>query len=253
LIPLRERRRDIPQLVVHFIVKHSKIEGIRPIGITKEAMNILLGYNWPNNIDQLEDVIYRAVRFSEGNTLTATHIFLDQTLAKKTGIDFDILRFKPVRRFILGRIFPNAFRTAAAIIYLLIILVLLFGLNGYEKNMVLLVWAIGWPALIMSLFFTSRFFCGLCPFRTIAEIIQKRGNIKLRLSDFIKRQGPYIGVFGFVLILCAEQILDMPNSPLATAGLLLSIPGFAVIFSILYDRASWCRYVCPLGISARRL
>ncbi len=248
LIPLRERRRDIPQLVVHFIVKYSKIEGIRPIGITKEAMNILVDYNWPNNIDQLEDVIYRAVRFSEGNTLTASHMFLDHTLTKETGTSFNLLRLKPIRRFILGKIFPNAFRTAAATIYLLIILVLLFGFNGYEKNTVLLVWAIGWPALIISLFFTSRFFCGLCPFRTIAEIIQKRWNIKLKLSDFIKRQGPYIGVFGFVLILCAEQILDMPNSPLATAGLLLSILGFAVIFSILYDRASWCRYVCPLGM-----
>ncbi|MFQ5787512.1 MAG: 4Fe-4S binding protein, partial [Thermodesulfobacteriota bacterium] len=48
--------------------------------------------------------------------------------------------------------------------------------------------------------------------------------------------------------LCAEQITDMQNSPLATAVLLMSVLGFAVVFSILYDRASWCRYICPIGM-----
>ena len=40
----------------------------------------------------------------------------------------------------------------------------------------------------------------------------------------------------------------MPNNPLATAVLLLSILGFTVIFYVLYGSASWCRYICPLGL-----
>lgn len=248
LIPLREHKEDINELVVHFIVKYSKIEGKRPIGITKEAMNIFLGYDWPNNIDQLDGVIRRAVSLSDGNTLTASHVFLGPVSTEKKRIRFNLLKFESVRRFISNNLYPDAFRIAATTIYLFVVLVFLFGLNGYEKNTVLLMWAIGWPALIISLFFASRLFCGLCPFRSIAEMVQKIINLKLKLPDFIKKQGPYIGVFGFALILCLEHITDMPNSPLATAGLLLSILVFAVIFSILYESASWCRYVCPLGM-----
>ena len=248
LIPLRERKKDINELVVHFILKYSKIEGKRPIGITKDAMNVFLGYDWPNNIDQLEGVIRRAVSLSEGNTLTVSHVFLGPTSTEKKGIILNFLKFEPIRRFIRSNIYPNAFRIAAITIYLFVILILLSGSNGYAKNTVLFVWGLGWPALLISLLFIARLFCGLCPMRAIAEIVQSRYNIKLKLPDLTKRHGPYIGVFGFALILCFEQILDMPNSPLATAGLLLSILGFAVIFHVLYDSASWCRYICPLGM-----
>ncbi|MFQ5788821.1 MAG: sigma-54-dependent transcriptional regulator, partial [Thermodesulfobacteriota bacterium] len=205
LAPLRERKRDIPQMAIHFIVKYSKIEGIRPLGITKDTMNILLGCNWPNNIDQLEDTIYRAVRFSEGNTLTASRMFLDQTVTQKAGKWFNLLRLKPIRNLILGKIFSDAFRATSVTVYFFIIFLLLFGHDGYAKNTVILVWAIGWSVFLTGLFFTARLCCGLCPMRAIAETIQNRWNIKLALPDFIETKGSYIGVFGVAFILCAEQ------------------------------------------------
>ena len=79
-------------------------------------------------------------------------------------------------------------------------------------------------------------------------MVQKILNLRLKLPNFIKRQGPYIGVFGFALIVCSEHITDMLNYPLATAILLLSIMGFTVVFYVLYGSASWCRYICPLGL-----
>jgi ferredoxin len=165
-----------------------------------------------------------------------------------TGIGFNLLKFEPIRRFILSKLYPNVFRIASVIIFFSVIWLLLFGFNGYAKNTSLLVWAICWPVIIISLLLTSRLFCGLCPFRTIAEKVQKIMSVKLKPSDFIKTYGPYIGVFGLALILCSEHITDMPNYPLATAILLLSILGFTVVFYVLYGSYSWCRYICPLGL-----
>ncbi|MGR3302603.1 MAG: sigma 54-interacting transcriptional regulator [Candidatus Scalindua sp.] len=248
LIPLRKHKKDIHELVEHFIEKHNESEGKKIMAMTKEAMNILLDYDWPYNIGELEGVIRRAVSSCEGYTLTPSHISLGPISTEKTAIGFNLLKFECIRRFILSKLYPNVFKIPMVSVYFLVILLLLFDFNGYAQNTSLLVWAIGWPVIVTSLLLTSRLFCGLCPFYAIAEMVQKILNLRLKLPNFIKRQGPYIGVFGFALIVCSEHITDMPNYPLATAILLLSIMGFTVIFYVLYGSASWCRYICPLGL-----
>ena len=64
--PLRERSTDIPQLVEHFIEKHSEGSGKRIRGIGKEAMRLLMNYHWPGNVRQLEAVVERAMLLSDG-------------------------------------------------------------------------------------------------------------------------------------------------------------------------------------------
>ena len=58
---LRERRQDIPALVDAFIRRFSIEEG-RPIsGASPETLELLVGYDWPGNIRQLENAVYRAI------------------------------------------------------------------------------------------------------------------------------------------------------------------------------------------------
>ena len=66
LPPLRERRDDIPLLVQHFLQKLSNEPGRTPATVSQEAMRRLMAYNWPGNVRQLENVIERAVAFSQG-------------------------------------------------------------------------------------------------------------------------------------------------------------------------------------------
>jgi DNA-binding NtrC family response regulator len=67
--PLRMRREDIPHLLRHFLVRFCAEEN-RPItGINGEAMAHLSNLEWPGNIRQLENAIYRAVVMSEGDQL----------------------------------------------------------------------------------------------------------------------------------------------------------------------------------------
>ncbi len=67
--PLRERREDIPALVEHFL-QHSPWGGRRRLQITREAMDYLMGYNWPGNIRELRNVIERLSVLSENQMLT---------------------------------------------------------------------------------------------------------------------------------------------------------------------------------------
>lgn len=246
LVPIRDRQKDIHDLVDHYIEEFSKTENKSIKSISKEAMNSLLSYDWPNNIDQLKGVVRRAVSIAEDDVITPSNIFIGPMTTEKAR-GFNLLGFDPIRRFIKSKIYPDTFRNIIAAIYIFITLLLLFGFNGYEKTTVLLIWAISWPLLMVGVIFTSRLFCGLCPMRTIAEKIQNRLKFSFKVPEFIKKKGAFIGVFGFAMILSIEHIVDMPNEPLVTAGLFLSILGFAVIFSILFDRAVWCRHLCPLG------
>jgi DNA-binding NtrC family response regulator len=70
--PLRDRIEDIDDLVRHFIARigASETQG-RVTGISGEAMAILKAYDWPGNIRQLENAVFRAVVLCEGTTLTS--------------------------------------------------------------------------------------------------------------------------------------------------------------------------------------
>ncbi len=70
LPPLRERSDDIPQLIDHFIQKFAFEEGRNVRGIEDSALQALVEYDWPGNVRQLENMIYRAVVLSDRDVLT---------------------------------------------------------------------------------------------------------------------------------------------------------------------------------------
>src|SRR5689334_675568 len=68
--PLRERRSDVPLLITHFLEKHNKKRGGRPVTMTEEAKVHLWEYDWPGNVRELENLLERLVILSEDGTIT---------------------------------------------------------------------------------------------------------------------------------------------------------------------------------------
>ncbi len=67
--PLRSRREDIPHLVRHFLARFCAEENRTITGVSADAMTRLGQLEWPGNIRQLENAVYRAVVMSEGDQL----------------------------------------------------------------------------------------------------------------------------------------------------------------------------------------
>ena len=82
--PLRERRGDIAMLVRHFIA-HAAPAQDRVAGISPDALAMLSAYDWPGNIRQLENAVFRAVVLAEGEMLTQAEF--PQIRAQVEGID----------------------------------------------------------------------------------------------------------------------------------------------------------------------
>ena len=64
--PLRERSSDIALLINHFLDHFVASLGRGPLRVTDRAMDVLLGYPWPGNIRELENVRERMVHMSQG-------------------------------------------------------------------------------------------------------------------------------------------------------------------------------------------
>jgi DNA-binding NtrC family response regulator len=61
LPPLRERKEDIPILIDHFIKRYAEENGKEIAGLSSEAQDVLLKYDYPGNVRELENIIERAV------------------------------------------------------------------------------------------------------------------------------------------------------------------------------------------------
>jgi two-component system, NtrC family, nitrogen regulation response regulator GlnG len=72
LPPLRERRRDIPLLVEHFLAKYATELG--ECGVAPDALDRLVGHDWPGNVRELENVVQRAMVMATSGVILPEHL-----------------------------------------------------------------------------------------------------------------------------------------------------------------------------------
>jgi DNA-binding NtrC family response regulator len=96
LPPLRERRLDIPMLLLHFLEYFSK-ENAKPLReFTPAAMKLMMDYDWPGNVRELENVVERAVVLSTQERVDVD--LLPETLCSKEivrGVRLQLSEFLP--------------------------------------------------------------------------------------------------------------------------------------------------------------
>ncbi len=67
--PLRQRREDVPALARHFVSRFAAEESKPVAGLSPEATDLIENFDWPGNVRQLENTIFRAVVLCDGTTL----------------------------------------------------------------------------------------------------------------------------------------------------------------------------------------
>ncbi|MBW1975771.1 MAG: sigma 54-interacting transcriptional regulator [Deltaproteobacteria bacterium] len=84
LPPLRERKEDIPLLCNHFIKKYNIRENKKVKSISQNALSILMEYDWPGNVRQLENTLSHAVILCPDDEITPEHLprFLKESVGE---------------------------------------------------------------------------------------------------------------------------------------------------------------------------
>ena len=105
--PLRARACDIPDLAMRFLARFCAEEGKRIRGISSAALALLTAYDWPGNVRQLENALFRAVVLADGDELTTAEF--PQIAAQVEG--FEVLIPPASPPVAADPVEPPAFRT----------------------------------------------------------------------------------------------------------------------------------------------
>ncbi|HKY81426.1 MAG TPA: sigma-54 dependent transcriptional regulator [Sphingobium sp.] len=68
--PLRDRLGDVPALCRHLLTRIATQPGLRGLGLTDDALALLMQHDWPGNVRQLQNALFRAAVLCEGDALT---------------------------------------------------------------------------------------------------------------------------------------------------------------------------------------
>jgi len=90
LPPLKDRKGDLPLLILHFLRKFSEEVGKEVRGLAPDAMAVLEGYAFPGNVRELENIIERAVVLCEGDVIQKANLEL-RSAEEERYLDPDIV------------------------------------------------------------------------------------------------------------------------------------------------------------------
>lgn len=90
--PLRERRKDIPLLVDHFLTRYNNAFGRHVQRLSPAVLDVLRRYHWPGNIRELENTIERLVALSTKDVIDLDEVPLDLTMTDRNVVVDDMAR-----------------------------------------------------------------------------------------------------------------------------------------------------------------
>ncbi|MDD5530534.1 MAG: sigma-54 dependent transcriptional regulator [bacterium] len=89
---LKERKEDIPFLIEHFLKIYCTKEKKKIKSISRKALSLMVKYDWPGNIRELENVIERTVILSKGDIIMPKHLseVIQEDTYKQTPVDLPL-------------------------------------------------------------------------------------------------------------------------------------------------------------------
>ena len=157
----------------------------------------------------------------------------------------NLLDWPVIGKLLRWRHFPTLLIAPTMIIFLFIVLVGLFGEQTTGNPAILLTWILWWPAVIFTFLLLGRIWCTACPFGYTGDLVQKIFSFRLRPPRIFKNMWWRLGLF--LALTWATTLWALDRWPWGTAWLGLSITLGAVALAVVYEKRTFCRYVCPLG------
>jgi ferredoxin len=159
-------------------------------------------------------------------------------------------RLKIIEALLRWKGYPDVFRIPMFIGFIYLLYVLLFGNQDGNRNLGLSVmWVVLWTLQPVVFILLGRFWCGICPFSTAGNLVQQITGNEIHLPLVIKKYGAWFAYAFFMVILITETLVHMSSSTSASTILLLTITIMAMLSGAFFKRRSWCRYLCPLGVT----
>ena len=166
----------------------------------------------------------------------------------KSSSSTNLLKNKMFKKFIQSRWYPGIFQWPVLIVFTFIVYELLVGPSVAHDNFGTAgTWVLWWPLLPIMLFLLGRFWCAICPFGLINDLVQKFVGNNRPVPKFLRKYGIWIIDAMFIMITWSDHVWGVVESPRGSAVVLLLITAGVIFSGAFFERRTWCRYLCFLG------
>ncbi len=175
-----------------------------------------------------------------------------------TDASIDISRNPLVARLLKSRRFQFMLILPNQVIFWAVIFLGLFGTIDPGLNFgTAITWYVWFCAVFVMMVVLGRAWCTMCPFGGFAEWIQRgtlwgrtqrRLGLGIKFPEPLARYGFLLSVGTFLALTWVEEFFGIagPGNPAYTGYMVLGIVGSALLFFLVFERRSFCRYICPL-------
>ena len=109
----------------------------------------------------------------------------------------------------------------------------------------LIVWSYWWPLIIVTAIFFGQFWCSICPMELITSFFGKIG-LRKKPGDFLK-SGWVITIFYAAILIVGIHTFAIHRIPQYMAIYMLVLLLAAVLVGLIWEKRTFCTYVCPIG------
>ncbi len=150
--------------------------------------------------------------------------------------------------------FPITFRMLTLVIFVFLVII---GFTSPTKDPFFIsqlsntnlttsfVWRVWWPMIVLSSIFLGRVWCMVCPVEMITTFYAKIGFKRKRPKWILSGLG--ITVFYAIVLTVGVTLLEIDQNSVYTSYYLLIIMGVAVLSGLIFEKNTFCRYICPVG------
>ncbi|MDC7120612.1 4Fe-4S binding protein [Cellulomonas fimi] len=144
--------------------------------------------------------------------------------------------------------YPKILQIPVAAVFGLVAYQLLVGPDSAHDNAgTALMWVLWWPVIPIVFVLLGRFWCAVCPFGAISDFVQSWVGVNRPVPNFLKNYGIWIIDASFLAITWADHVWGVVESPWGSGVLLLILTTAVIASGALFQRRTFCRYLCFLG------
>ncbi len=159
----------------------------------------------------------------------------------------------------INKIFKNRFfLTTMQFIALFIFVLIIYGAIGITTNdksfakilrntnlSNLFVWSYWWPLIIATAIIFGRFWCSICPMEMITSLFGKIG-LKRKPNKILK-SGWLITLFYAIILILGIHTFAIHRIPQLMAIYMIVLFAVAAVTGLIYEKRTFCTYICPIG------
>jgi hypothetical protein len=169
-------------------------------------------------------------------------------LTQTNRFNSNLLNNKWIKAFVQSRWYPGIIQWPTLLLFMLIMFQLVLGpVSAHDNFGTALTWVLWWPIIPILFLFLGRFWCAICPFATLNDLVQKFVGNNRPVPRFLRKYGIWIIDALFILITWSDHVFGVVENPFGSGVLMLTLTTGVVFSGSFWERRTFCRYLCFLG------